>query len=78
MIRAPWFLKMLWSAAAPILPRATREKVKMLGGNFIDDIAAVAEGGSAQLPDFLGGGGGAGGICAAERVPRKPSTGWFS
>ena len=54
IVRGPWILSAIWKVISPILPANTRAKIKIMGKNFL---AELADGmmPADQIPTFLGG-----------------------
>mmetsp|Transcript_18516 Transcript_18516/g.22547 ORF Transcript_18516/g.22547 Transcript_18516/m.22547 type:complete len:189 (-) Transcript_18516:147-713(-) len=55
IVRGPYFMSAIWRLIQPLLPTRTRNKVKMFGKNYLEQLGELVEGGVDALPTFLGG-----------------------
>jgi len=68
IIRAPVVFQSIWSAISGLLPEKTRNKVNVLGEDYLEVLAKNVNGGLESLPKFLGGGHEATSVCPAMLV----------
>ena len=56
LINAPWVFTSIWAVVKPLLPPATRNKVSICGGNYVQQIAESCGGvDMTKLPQSFGG-----------------------
>lgn len=68
MINAPGSFQTIWNAISVFLPQRTKDKVRVLGDDFLEVIASECEGGVDDIPEFLGGKHPGHNICPAKTV----------
>lgn len=74
VVNAPWIFSTVWSMISPILPKASRAKVQILGSKFDSTLEAHGNLDVKILPAYLGGSGPAD-VCPTYPVPEDAGTG---
>mmetsp|Transcript_8912 Transcript_8912/g.13684 ORF Transcript_8912/g.13684 Transcript_8912/m.13684 type:complete len:153 (-) Transcript_8912:107-565(-) len=69
IINAPWVFTGIWKMISPLLPRASRDKVQILGSSFHSSLETHGNLEIKKFPSYLGGSG-AVNICPTDPIPK--------